>query len=65
MSKDIRDDPGPPPAGTDPENRIASDRDAPGIFNALQQQLGLKLEAQKAPVDLLVIDRIDKTPAPN
>jgi uncharacterized protein (TIGR03435 family) len=65
MSKDTQDDPGPTPAGADPENRIASDRDAPGIFNALQQQLGLKLEAKKAPVDLLVIDRIDRTPAPN
>ena len=37
--------PQPPPAG-----------DAPSIFTALQEQLGLKLESTRAPVDVLVID---------
>ena len=32
---------------------------------ALQQQLGLKLEAQKAPVEIIVIDHAEKTPARN
>jgi uncharacterized protein (TIGR03435 family) len=36
-----------------------------GIFTALQEQLGLKLEPTKGPVDLLVIDHIQKTPAQN
>ena len=30
------------------------------LFAALQQQLGLKLESRKLPVDLLVIDRAEK-----
>jgi hypothetical protein len=37
----------------------------PTIFSALQEQLGLKLEAKKGPVDLLVIDHVEKTPTAN
>jgi uncharacterized protein (TIGR03435 family) len=32
----------------------------PDIFTAFQQQLGLKLENTKAPVDVIVIDRLEK-----
>jgi uncharacterized protein (TIGR03435 family) len=35
------------------------------IFAAVQSQLGLKLEAKKAPLDLLVIDHMEKTPTEN
>ena len=34
--------------------------DAPTIFTALQEQLGLKLEATTTPVDMLVIDSIER-----
>jgi uncharacterized protein (TIGR03435 family) len=32
----------------------------PDIYTAFQQQLGLKLESTKAPVDLFVLDRVEK-----
>jgi uncharacterized protein (TIGR03435 family) len=34
--------------------------DAPSLFTALEEQLGLKLDAQREIVDVLVIDRIDR-----
>jgi uncharacterized protein (TIGR03435 family) len=39
--------------------------DDPDIFAALEEQLGLKLRPRKAEVDVLVIDRGQKTPTPN
>jgi len=32
----------------------------PGLFTAMQEQLGLKLEAAKAPADVLVIDKVER-----
>src|ERR1039458_5324679 len=37
----------------------------PTIFEAVQQQLGLKLESKKGMVDVLVIDHAEKTPIEN
>lgn len=37
----------------------------PDIFTAVQEQLGLKLEPQKVPVDFLVIDHVDRVPTEN
>jgi uncharacterized protein (TIGR03435 family) len=46
----------PPPgdAGSD-----AADAPPP-LFTAIQEQIGLKLDAGKAPVKVLVLDRIEK-----
>lgn len=39
--------------------------DGPTIFTALQEQLGLKLESRKVPVEILVIDHVEKVPSEN
>jgi len=39
--------------------------DGVSIFVALQEQLGLKLEARKGPVELLIVDHVEKTPTDN
>ena len=60
--------PGGMPGGGDGGRRgsDAQEREpAPTIYVALQEQLGLKLESKKAPIDLLVIDHIEKTPTEN
>jgi uncharacterized protein (TIGR03435 family) len=44
--------------------RLPPQTDTPGLFDALQQQLGLKLAPRKVSVDVLVIDRVEK-PSPN
>jgi len=37
----------------------------PDIFNALPSQLGLRLEPKKVPVEVFVVDHMEKTPAGN
>jgi uncharacterized protein (TIGR03435 family) len=37
----------------------------PSIFTAIQEQLGLKLEPAKVPVDYLIIDHVDRVPTEN
>ena len=39
---------------------VRLDPSGPSIFSAIQEQLGLKLESTKAPVELLVIDHVEK-----
>ena len=36
---------------------------APGLFTAIQEQLGLKLEPVKAPVGVIVIDHVERPSA--
>ncbi|MGB8844193.1 MAG: TIGR03435 family protein [Terracidiphilus sp.] len=49
--------PPPKPAGDNPNA-------PPSLYTAVQEQLGLKIEATKAPDDVIVIDHVDK-PSPN
>jgi uncharacterized protein (TIGR03435 family) len=42
----------PPPTG-DPSA-------APGLFTAIQEQLGLKFDSTKAPVEVIVVDRVER-----
>jgi uncharacterized protein (TIGR03435 family) len=41
------------------------DTDRPSISTALHDQMGLRLQARKAPVEIFVIDHIEKTPTGN
>lgn len=51
-----------PPPGAPPLPPI--DPNGPSLFAALQEQLGLKLESTRAPLDVLVIDRVER-PTPD
>jgi uncharacterized protein (TIGR03435 family) len=57
--------PPPPPPGAGPGERSPDSESGPNIYTALQEQLGLKLDAKKVTVDLLVVDRCEKVPTEN
>ena len=48
-----------------PGNSASVPSGAPILFTALQQQLGLRLEKVKTLLEVLVIDRADRTPSEN
>jgi uncharacterized protein (TIGR03435 family) len=56
----------------DPPPHVIETQSAPvmsdpglSIFTAVQAQLGLKIEARRGPLEMLLVDRIDKIPAGN
>ena len=44
---------------------IPDRREGPSVFSAVQEQLGLKLEARKIPTQILVVDHVEKAPTEN
>jgi uncharacterized protein (TIGR03435 family) len=55
---------GRPPGEPPLLNGQAVDSNPPSIFTAVQEQLGLKFESTKGPVDVLVIDHVER-PTPD
>jgi uncharacterized protein (TIGR03435 family) len=53
-----------PRQSLNPDAPPAIDLSGPSIFTAVQEQLGLKLESTKAPIDVMVIDRVEQ-PTPD
>jgi uncharacterized protein (TIGR03435 family) len=50
--------------GVNQPPQVDPNKAPPDLYKAIQEQLGLKLESKKAPVDVIVIDHVEE-PSPN
>jgi uncharacterized protein (TIGR03435 family) len=55
--------PPPPPPGAD--KPVDAPSDLPPLLTAIQEQLGLRLDKTKGPLELIVVDKGDKVPTEN
>ncbi|MEO8372826.1 MAG: TIGR03435 family protein [Candidatus Solibacter sp.] len=60
MTYALDEAPAAPVDGVIPESSVG-----PSLARALQDQLGLRLEARRAPVDMLIVDHAEKVPVEN
>ena len=50
----------PDPSAAGGQPAAVSDTNLPSLFTALEEQLGLKLVPERRPVEVLVIDRVER-----
>lgn len=48
-----------------PDSAVTAGDDRPSLFTAIREQLGFRLVASKMPVDVIVIDHVERTPKDN
>ncbi len=49
-----------PDPGTNVAETATADATGPSLFTALEEQLGLRLESRKAPVDTLIVETVER-----